>query len=145
LVGKPAPDFQVELLDGKKFHLADSKGRVVVLDFWATWCGPCLQTMPQIDGVVHEFDDQDVELIAVNLEEPASQIRSMLERHKLQMTVALDRDGVVAAKYAAAAIPQTVLIDRDGKVARLFVGGGPHLADHLRDAVRHLLLPVQEE
>ncbi len=139
LVGKPAPDFELQLLDGKKFRLANSKGHVVVLDFWATWCGPCLQSMPQIDRVVREFEDQGVELIAVNLEEPANQITAMLERHKLQMTVALDRDGVVAAKYEAAAIPQTVLIDRDGKVARLFVGGGPKLADQLRDAVRDVL------
>ena len=66
----------------------------------------------------------------------------MLERHNLQMTVALDRDGIVAARYEAAAIPQTVIIDRDGKVARVFVGGGPALADQLRDAVRDLLLTV---
>jgi peroxiredoxin len=101
--------------------------------------------MPQVDRVVNEFKDQNVQLIAINLEEPASHITSTLERHKLQMTVALDRDGVVAARYEAAAIPQTVLIDRDGKVARLFVGGGPHLADHVRDAVRALLAPVSSK
>ena len=83
----------------------------MVLDFWATWCGPCLQAMPQVDRVVREFSDQDVQLIAVNLEEPAKQITSTLERHKLQMAVALDRDGVVAAKYEATAIPQTVIIE----------------------------------
>ena len=65
----------------------------------------------------------------------------MLERHKLDPTVALDRDGVVAEKYAANAIPQTVVIDRDGKVARLFVGGGPHLGDQLRDALKALPAP----
>ena len=141
LVGKPAPDFELPLLNGKKFHLAESKGHVVVLDFWATWCGPCLQTMPLVEKVMHEFADQGVELIAVNLEEPAKQITSTLERHKLQLTVAMDRDGVVAGKYEANAIPQTVIIDREGKIVRLFVGGGPQLAEQMREVLRELLTP----
>jgi peroxiredoxin len=62
----------------------------------------------------------------------------MLERHKLKVAVALDRDGVVAAKYNVTAIPQTVVIDRDGKVARLFIGGGQNTADSLRKALQEL-------
>ena len=93
------------------------------------------QTMPIIDKVVGEFVEKGVELIAVNLEEQPAQIKSMMERHKMQMTVALDRDGVVAFKYAATAIPQTVVIDRDGKVTRLFVGGGLKLEEPLRQAL----------
>lgn len=141
LVGKPAPDFNLELLGsgGKKFKLADQKGHVVILDFWATWCGPCLQTMPLVEKVAAEFADQGVQLVAVNLEEPAKTITNTLQRHKLNVTVAMDIDGVAAGKYEATAIPQTVIIDRDGKVARLFVGGGPKLADQLRDALREVL------
>lgn len=138
LVGKPAPSFELDLLGGKKFRLAESKGRVVVLDFWATWCGPCLQAMPQVEQVVREFRDQNVQLVAVNLEEPEKQITSTLERHKLELTVALDRDGAVAAKYEASAIPQTVVIDREGKVSRVFVGGGQHLAEYLRESLQQL-------
>jgi hypothetical protein len=78
-------------------------------------------------------------LIAVNLQEAPQQISSMLERHKLHPTVVLDRDGAVAEKYAANAIPQTVVIDRAGVVARLFVGGGPHLGEQLRDALDAVL------
>jgi len=139
LVGKPAPDFELELVGGKRFHLADSKGNVVVLDFWATWCGPCLQAMPQVERATAEFKDKNVRLVAVNLQETAAQVTALLERQKLTLTVALDRDGVVADKYKAVAIPQTVIIDRDGKVARLFVGGGPHLEDQLRDALKAVL------
>ena len=138
LVGKPAPDFALGLLGGKTFRLSESKGQVVVLDFWATWCGPCLQAMPQVETVAREFRDQGVRLVAVNLQEAPEVISAMLERHKLDLTVALDRDGVVAAKYQANAIPQTVIIDRDGTVSRLFVGGGPHLGDQLRDALKAL-------
>jgi peroxiredoxin len=139
LVGKPAPDFNLELLDGKRFHLAGSKGKVVVLDFWATWCGPCLQAMPQVERATAEFQNQDVRLVAVNLQETAEQVTALLARQKLTLTVALDRDGTVAEKYKAVAIPQTVIIDRDGKVARLFVGGGPNLEDRLRLALKSIL------
>lgn len=69
----------------------------------------------------------DVLLVAVNLEVPETQITGTLQRHKLQLTVALNRDGAVAPKYAVTAIPQTVVIDRTGNVARLFIGGGPKL------------------
>jgi thiol-disulfide isomerase/thioredoxin len=138
LVGKPAPDFTLDTLGGDKFHLADSKGKIVVLDFWATWCRPCLQTMPQVERVVSEFNDQ-VQLIAVNLEESSDQITSTLELHKLKVTTALDRDGVVAHKYAVTAIPQTVIIDRAGNVARLYIGGSPNMGDQLREAIKSLI------
>jgi peroxiredoxin len=139
LVGKPAPDFALDLVGGKKFRLAENKGKVVVLDFWATWCGPCLQAMPQVERAAAEFKDQDVRLVAVNLQETAAQVTALLERQKLNLTVALDRDGTVAEQYKAVAIPQTVIIDREGKVARLFVGGGPHLEDQLRQALKAVL------
>src|SRR5262249_31935521 len=68
LCGQPAFPFKLDLLDGKPFQLAEHKGRLVVLDFWATWCGPCMQTMPLVDEVVRDFAGRGVELIAVNME-----------------------------------------------------------------------------
>jgi peroxiredoxin len=138
LVGQEAFAFKLDMLDGRSFNLADHKGRVVVLDFWATWCGPCMQSMPLVEGVVREFAGRSVELFAVDLEEEPEHVKSVLERHKLKVPVVFDRDGVVAAKYAVTAIPQTVVIDRDGKVARLFVGGGMKTAESLRKALQEL-------
>jgi thiol-disulfide isomerase/thioredoxin len=146
LVGKPAPEFELGLLGGAQFRLADAKakGQVVLLDFWATWCGPCMQAMPQVERVAEEFRDRNVQLVAVNLQESPERISAMLKRLDLHPTVALDRDGEVANRYGATAIPQTVIIDRDGTVARLFVGGGPHLGDQLRDALNAVLSSVKE-
>lgn len=138
LVGQPAFAFRLDLLDGRRFHLAEHRGRVMVLDFWATWCGPCLQSMPLVESVVREFADRGVELLAVDLEEQPEQIKAALERHKLKIPVALDHDGLVAGKYTVTAIPQTVVIDREGKIARLFVGGGKKTADALRKALAEL-------
>ena len=95
--------------------------------------------MPLVDGVTREFADRGVELLAVNMEEQPEQVKAMLERHKLKVPVALDRDGVVAAKYAVTSIPQAVVIDRDGKVARLYIGGGKATAESLRKTLQELL------
>lgn len=139
LVGKPAPEFELDLLTGEKFRLADQKGKIIVLDFWASWCGPCLQAMPQVDSVATEYADRGVKLVAVNLEETPAKVQAALERLKLETTVALDRNGRIAEKYGATAIPQTVIIDRDGLVARLFVGGGARFDDQLRAALDSVL------
>ncbi len=139
LVGKLAPDFALDRLDGTKFRLSEQRGRIVVLDFWASWCGPCLQTMPQIDKVVREFSDQGVDLVAINLEETNDRVQTTLDRLKLQPPVVLDRTGRTAAQYGATSIPQTVIIDRNGKVVRLFVGGGAKFGDQLRTALQAVL------
>ncbi|MDZ4820095.1 MAG: TlpA disulfide reductase family protein, partial [Planctomycetota bacterium] len=139
LVGKPAPAVTLDLVDGGKFNLADQKGNIIILDFWASWCGPCLQVMPQIHEVAGEFADQKVQLVGVNLQETPDRIKGVLERLKLELKVALDSDGLVAERYGATAIPQTVIIDRDGKVARLFVGGGARFDEQLRTALKQVI------
>ena len=139
LVGKPAPEIALELLDGTNFKLSACKGQIVILDFWATWCGPCMETMPLLEEAMREFDATQVRLISVNLEEPADHIKSVLERHKLNVTVALDMDGVAARRYEANAIPQLVVVDKDGNIARLYVGGGPNVVEELNTVLSEML------
>jgi len=139
LVGKPAPDFELELLEGGKFHLAEEKDKIIVLDFWASWCGPCLQVMPQVDEVAREFAGDNVKLVSINLQETPERIRTVLERLELKTAVALDREGIVAEKYGAVTIPQTVIIDRQGNVARLFVSASARFDEQLRTALRQVI------
>jgi peroxiredoxin len=101
-----------------------------------------MQTMPLMEDLANELRDTGILFVAVNLEEPPNQIKSTLERHQLQPTVALDRDGAVAAKYQVSGIPQTVIVDKDGKIARLYVGGGPQLIEQLSEALRLLQTPA---
>jgi thiol-disulfide isomerase/thioredoxin len=139
LIGKPAPDFSLDLLEGGEFRLSEQKGHVVVLDFWASWCGPCMQSLPQVDAAVAEFAEKGVKLVAVNMQEDRAAITSALERLKIKPAVAIDIDGAAAGHYQVTAIPHTVVIDADGKIARLFIGSSPESAAQLRATLEELL------
>ena len=122
LKGKMAPDFTVALLDGSSLTLSDKIGDIVILDFWATWCGPCRIAMPVLEEVAKEIAADGVHLYGVNLQEDPDRIRSYLESKGLDVAVALDTDGSIGEMYEASAIPQTVIVGRDGKVAVVHVG-----------------------
>jgi peroxiredoxin len=139
LIGQPAPNFELRLLDGGTIELAAKKDKeIVVLDFWATWCGPCRVAMPVIDRVTKEFEDQGVRLYAVNLEEEPEQIREYLKSVNLSIQVALDTDGSVAEAYKAFSIPQTVIVDKDGTVQVVHVGYSPNMEAELREQLTQL-------
>ncbi len=122
LVGKPAPDFTANLLDGTQWQLSKQQGKVVVLDFWATWCGPCVEAMPVIAEVAEAFADRDVVLYSVNIGESAEEIKEFLQRLKIDVPVLLDPEAKLADTYAAEAIPQTVLIGKDGRIEAVHIG-----------------------
>lgn len=127
LLGKDAPQFQSTLLDGQAFDLKQHRGKqVVVLDFWATWCGPCVEALPMIAKTTSQFADQDVVFYAVNVGEEKARISEFLKQQKLDPAVLMDPEGEIAAAYGATAIPQTVLIGKDGRVEVVHVGfSGP--------------------
>jgi thiol-disulfide isomerase/thioredoxin len=139
LVGKPAPDFKLQSLDGGELQLSGERGQVVVLDFWASWCGPCMQSMPQLDALAKELAGEDVRFYAVNLQEDRDTADGALERIGVDAKVLLDVDGAAAEKFGVTAIPQTVVIDRQGKVTALFVGARPDFVESLREAVQKAL------
>ena len=126
LVGKVAPEVTLDLLEGGKLDTVASRGKeIMILDFWASWCGPCRMAMPIIDRVADSLKDEGVRMYAVNIKEGASTIREYLSETGLDITVALDPEGVTSDLYKVGGIPQTVLIDRTGDVRFVHVGVPP--------------------
>lgn len=140
LVGKPAPDFSAKLLDGTPWKLSQQQGKIVVLDFWATWCGPCIEAMPVIAEVTGALAKQDVVLYTINIGESADEIKTFLQRLELDVPVLLDPEAKLADMYAAEAIPQTVLIGKDGHIEAVHVGysGLDALRQELTDQLKTL-------
>ncbi len=136
LAGKSAPDFVGLNLDGQRTQLSELRGKVVVLDFWASWCGPCMHTMPKVYELIQEIGGGQIEMVAVNIQETEAKVRLGLERLKIDCTTLLDSDGQIAAAYEVLAIPQTVVIDRDGIVMRIYVGDTPNFLDELESTLR---------
>ena len=140
LLAKPAPSFKLELLEGGEFDLSRLKGKnIVILDFWATWCGPCIRVMPVMEEVANEYKDKGVILIAVNLRESPQKIRSFLQKQGLHPVVALDKDGAEGTIYKAQYIQQTVIIGKEGIVQAVHVGALPNLKKILKKELDDLL------
>jgi thiol-disulfide isomerase/thioredoxin len=142
LVGKQADDFTLEMLNGKKFRLSEHKDKVVVLDFWATWCVPCVRAFPQLVAATSKYPE-DVLFIAVNQQENASTIREFLKAQDLKAEVALDREGEIGRLYQVDGIPQTVVIGRGGKIEKVALGVSPNLEAELDHALSELVAPKE--
>jgi len=140
LLHKPAPDFQLQDLDGKKVKLSDYTGKVVVLDFWATWCPPCRTELPHLQKIQEEFADQGVVVLGINTEPPemAEKVREFVKKEGLTFRI-LQGTPDVSEAYKVTGIPETVIIDRKGILRAVHVGFGPGAEDELREDIRKVL------
>lgn len=121
-VGEPAPDFEAVFLDGKRFRLSDYRGKVVWLNFWATWCPPCRAEMPDIEAVWQSEKDKDLMLIAMNYAEDAVTVRRFVENLGLTFPIGLDPTGWIATEYRLAGVPSHFFIDREGILREIKIG-----------------------
>jgi thiol-disulfide isomerase/thioredoxin len=140
LLGKPAPDFKLDLLEGGEFELAAFKDKkIVILDFWATWCGPCRSALPILAQVAEQYKSKDVILRAVDLREQPEKIRTYLKTTDFPLTILLDKDGSIAKLYGVTGIPQTVIVGKDGIVQAVHVGYSPEVKQTLQQNLDTLL------
>jgi peroxiredoxin len=118
----PAPDFTLRTLDGQKLRLGEQRGRVVLVNFWATWCGPCRQEMPHLNKLYEKYKSSGFVLLGVNVDDDTAQAAGVATRLGVTFPVLPDADKRVSRQYDLSAMPSTVLIDRDGKVRYLHRG-----------------------
>lgn len=120
-IGQMAPDFQTVSLDGDDIILSDLQGKVVLLNFWATWCGPCRIEMPLFERVSSQYGDEFV-ILAVNAEETPEQIAEFRNQFRLTFPLALDEDGTIQRQYNILNYPTTYILDREGTIAAQHFG-----------------------
>ncbi|PWK14431.1 thiol-disulfide oxidoreductase ResA [Tumebacillus permanentifrigoris] len=114
-IGQAAPDFQLQTLDGKPVKLSDYKGKVVLLNFWASWCEPCRQEMPDIEKAYQAYKDQGVVVLGSNLRENNVSVKGFVDNMGLTFPIVMDKDGNLATQtYKVKPIPTSFFIDKAG-------------------------------
>ena len=119
--GDAAPDFDAELVDGGRFALSENAGKVILINIWATWCGPCVEEMPAFEKLNNEYSD-DVKIVCVNCMEEKSEVNSFVKDNGYTFPVAYDVDGTINMHYPTQGIPYTVVVGKDGTVKNIFLG-----------------------
>jgi thiol-disulfide isomerase/thioredoxin len=132
--GKPAIDFTLKDLKGRAHSLKSLRGKVVLLDFWATWCGPCRITMPQVDKIHREYANRGVEVMSINVGETPKKAGDYMTKNGYAFTTLLDQDRAVSTQYRIDGIPTLVVIDPAGTVTDYLVGARDDVA--LRAALK---------
>jgi cytochrome c biogenesis protein CcmG/thiol:disulfide interchange protein DsbE len=127
-VGKPAPDFTLPALDGQTVALSNLQSEPVMVNFWATWCSPCVHEMPYIQETYEVWSEEGLVLLAINIGESQSQVHSFMQENRLSFPVLLDGNGEVAEQYGVRGIPTSVFIDSDGVVRNIKTGSYPSRA-----------------
>jgi peroxiredoxin len=135
-----APDFTLHTLSGPNLRLQEQRGRVVMVNFWATWCSPCRQEMPQLNRLYEKYRASGFVLLGVNVDEDTRHAADVATKLGLKFPVLLDTDKAVSRAYDLNTMPSTVLIDRDGRVRYLHRGylvGDEELYDkQIRDLLK---------
>ena len=121
-VGERAPDFTLPSLTQGSLSLGDFRRRVVVLNFWATWCPPCVEETPGLEQFAEKMRDQGVTVIGVSVDQDAAALQTFAAQQRLSFPIARDSDQSVATRYGTFKFPETYIIDQDGKVAEKLIG-----------------------
>ena len=135
----PAPAFTLAGLTGQQSGLNQYKGQVVMVNFWATWCGPCQQEMPLLDQMYKKFKPAGFTLIGVNVDKEAPAVRELMARKPVSFPVLLDPANQVSKAYHVNEMPSSVLIDRKGEIRYIHRGYRPGDENEYQDRIRQLI------
>lgn len=139
-ISGPAPDFTLKSNSGKNVKLSELRGDVVMINFWASWCGPCRQEMPLLDALYKQYKDYGFTLLGVNVDEQQEAADKLLKHVSVTFPVLYDATSSVVELYDVDAMPSTILIDRDGNMRYLHRGYKPGYEDHYDAQVKALVL-----
>ena len=135
----PAPQFTLGAKGGSTVSLAQYKGQVVMLNFWASWCGPCRQEMPLLESIYKQYKKSGFTLIGVNVEPDSKAADKWLEQTPVTFPVIYDKESTVSKSYDVSGIPSTVIIDRKGNIRVLHRGYKPGDESEYLDSIRKLI------
>ncbi len=138
-VGKEAPDFALRSLQGANLRLSEHRGDVVLLNFWATWCGPCRQEMPRLEEIHARYSAAGLTLLGVNIDEDPARAEDLAAQLGVSFPVLFDDEQEVSRLYDVEAMPMTVMIDKDGRIRSVHHGYRPGVETLYLDEVRALL------
>jgi thiol-disulfide isomerase/thioredoxin len=138
--GEQAPVLELPRLDnGETVRLSDLKGQVVYVDFWASWCGPCRQSLPLYEAMQNRLPADRFQILAVNLDENNRDAEKFLERHPVSYQVLLDPDAVSARAWSVPAMPSSFLVDSNGRLANTYFGFEPSHIGAIENDIKNLL------
>lgn len=137
--GRPAPELSATLPDGSRFELAQHRGEVVLVNFWASWCGPCREEMPILEGIHRKYKPLGFTLLGVNVEPDAKAAEAFLKATPVSFPVAYDPESKVSRLYEVAGMPSTVIVDRKGTVRYVHRGYKPGDENEYLNQIRALV------
>ena len=138
--GRLAPDFEVTALDGRRMSLKDVRGKIVLLNFWATWCEACVHEMPTFEQLYQDFQGEAFALLAVDLRESPAKVEAFRNEYRIAFPLLLDRTGEVGDAYGVLAIPVTLILDREGMTIGKTTGARDWSSATARRVIQELLL-----
>lgn len=139
MAGRPAPDFALKSSTGTNMRLSELRGDVVMINFWATWCGPCRQEMPLLDELYQRYNRVGFNLLGVNIDDDSNRAMAMINELGVEFPVLFDARKEVSKMYDVDAMPVTVLVDREGNIRYVHQGYKPGYEEKYLNEVRALL------
>jgi len=138
-ISGPAPDFTLKSNKGKNIRLSDLRGQVVMINFWASWCGPCRQEMPILDNLYTRYSKLGFTLIGVNVEQDSNKANSYLKDIPVSFPILYDTGNVTSKLYNVSAMPTTVIVDRNGNMRFIHQGYKPGYENDYKKQIKALI------